>query len=268
MWFVELLISIITYPVHWFWEKASTYREEGKKGSIILLFALSLSGVLLFTFSLIWGSIWLWTNHIEVVIGLGLIIWLYSYIYSKIEKNKNQVVEENQVVSQAEAELWEQAKYDYPRIKTIIYRTLKSSADSIGGEKPISENEVVFTDNPYMIANGLIFYQFQLAKHDIRMRYEKAELEEYAKVLQNDIARKIRAGDFPDIATDKVWHDDGKSYDIITIDGIEDMGNCFYIRVVRFSPMYVEYRRMISERQMLDMTGNGDIPNAKWEEQR
>lgn len=265
MWFAEWLISIVTYPVYWFWRKASAYREEGKKGSIILLFTLSLTGVLLFTFVLIWGSIWLWTNHIEIVIGLGLIIWLYSYIYSKIEKKQNQKDEEKQIVSQAEAELWEQARYDYPRIKTIIYRTLKGSADTIGGERPISENEIVFTESPYMVANGVIFYQFQLVKHDIKMRYEKAELAEYARVLQNDIARKIRAGDFPDISNDKIWHEDGKSYDVITIDGIEDMDNCFYIRVVRFSPMYVEYRKKIAERQILDTTRASDIPTAKWE---
>ena len=265
MWFAEWLISIVTYPVYWFWRKASAYREEGKKGSIILLFALSLSGVLLFIFVLIWGSVWLWTNHIEIVIGLGLIIWLYSYIYSKIEKNQNQKEQERQVVSQAEAELWEQAKDDYPRIKTIIYRTLKGSADTIGGERPISENEIVFSESPYMVANGVIFYQFQLVKHDIKMRYEKAELAEYARVLQNDIARKIRAGDFPDISNDKIWHEDGKSYDVITIDGIEDMDNCFYIRVVRFSPMYVEYRKKIAERQILDTTRASDIPTAKWE---
>lgn len=42
MWFAEWLISIVTYPVYWFWRKASAYREEGKKGSIILLFTLSL----------------------------------------------------------------------------------------------------------------------------------------------------------------------------------------------------------------------------------
>lgn len=268
MWIAEWLISIVTYPVYWFWKKASAYREEGKKGSIILLFVLSLTGVFLFTFVLIWGSVWLWTNHIEIVIGLGLIIWLYSYIYSKIEKKQNQKEQERQVVSQAEAELWEQAKDDYPRIKTIIYRTLKGSADTIGGEKPISENEIVLTESQYMVANGVIFYQFQLVKHDIKMRYEKAELAEYARVLQNDVARKIRAGDFPELSDDKIWHEDGKSYNVISIDGIEDMGNCFYIRVVRFSPQYVEYRRIIAEHQINDLVEGSDIPTAKWGGQR
>lgn len=266
MWFVEWIISIITFPVNWFWEKAYIYRKEGRKGSIILLFALSLSGLLLFTFAFIWGSVWLWTNHNEIVIGLGLVIWLYSYVHSKNEKAKKQIDEEKQVVNQAESELREQAKYDYPRIKTIIYRTLKGSADSIGGKTPVSENEIVITESPYMIANGVIFYQFQMTKHNMNMRYEKAELEEYARVLQEDIARKIRTGDFPDIPSDKIWHDDGKTYDIITIDGIEDMGNCFFIRVVRFSPKYVEYRRMLDERQMIGMTGAQELPTAKWEE--
>lgn len=263
MWLVELLISILTYPVQWFWNKASTYNAEGKKGRILLLFALSLSGLLLFVYALIAGSIWLWTNHIKIVIALGLLIWLYSYIYSKMEKAPKEKEEPKTVVTQADTELWEQAKYDYPRIKSIVYRTLKGSADAIGGKYPISDNEIVISESPYIIANELIFYHFQMAKNNIRMHYEKVELEEYANILQNDIARKIRAGDFPDIPSDKVWHEDGKSYDVITIDGIEDMNNCFYIRVVRFSPWYVEYCKAIAERQLNDMTGAGDIPTAK-----
>ena len=37
MWFVEWLLSILTYPIEWFWDKASVYKEEGKKGRVILL---------------------------------------------------------------------------------------------------------------------------------------------------------------------------------------------------------------------------------------
>lgn len=88
MWFVEWLLSILTYPIEWFWDKASVYKEEGKKGRVILLFALSLSGVVLFGYALIYGCIWIWYNHIEIVIIGGLIIWLYSYVYSKCVKSR------------------------------------------------------------------------------------------------------------------------------------------------------------------------------------
>lgn len=269
MWFVEWLISIITYPVHWFWKKASTYREEGKKGSIILLFALSLSGVLLFTFVLIWGSIWLWTNHIEIVIGLGLIIWLYSYIFSKIEKTKKEQEVERQIVNQEEDELRKQAVYDGEVIKKIVYSTLRDSAESIGGKTPFSSNEIVLSEKPYLIVDGVIFHYFQLVKKDMRMRYEKAELVHYADKLREDIAQTVRSSAFPEITQDEVQYiPDGKNYYTINVDGIEDIGSRFYIRVVRFSPRYAEYLREKEERQAKGMSEIGDIPVAKWEEQR
>lgn len=71
MWFVEWLLSILTYPIEWFWDKASVYKEEGKKGRVILLFALSLSGVVLFGYALIYGCIWIWYNHIEILVYLS-----------------------------------------------------------------------------------------------------------------------------------------------------------------------------------------------------
>ena len=107
MWFVEWLLSILTYPIEWFWDKASVYKEEGKKGRVILLFALSLSGVVLFGYALIYGCIWIWYNHIEIVIIGGLIIWLYSYVYSKCVKKQEAQVDliklqqENEIEIQA-----------------------------------------------------------------------------------------------------------------------------------------------------------------------
>lgn len=148
MWFVEWLLSILTYPIEWFWDKASVYKEEGKKGRVILLFALSLSGVVLFGYALIYGCIWIWYNHIEIVIIGGLIIWLYSYVYSKCVKKQEAQVDLIKLQQENEIEI--QARRDYPLLKMLLYRTLKGSADSIGSKPPINVNEIVFQDKPFL----------------------------------------------------------------------------------------------------------------------
>ena len=262
MWFVEWLLSILTYPIEWFWDKASVYKEEGKKGRVILLFALSLSGVVLFGYALIYGCIWIWDKNIEIVIIGGLIIWLYSYVYSKCVKKQEAQVDLIKLQQENEIEI--QARRDYPLLKMLLYRTLKGSADSIGSKPPINVNEIVFQDKPYIISQGVIFYQFQICKNNIGMRYEKEELNEYARTLQNDISRKIRAGDFPQITSDKAWANDGMTYDIINIDGYEDIGNCFLIRVVRYSPQYAEYVKNIHQNMRCEIVAE-NVPDARWD---
>lgn len=165
---------------------------------------------------------------------------------------------------QQENEIEIQARRDYPLLKMLLYRTLKGSADSIGSKPPINVNEIVFQDKPYIISQGVIFYQFQICKNNIGMRYEKEELNEYARTLQNDISRKIRAGDFPQITSDKAWANDGMTYDIINIDGYEDIGNCFLIRVVRYSPQYAEYVKNIHQNMSCEIVAE-NVPDARWD---
>lgn len=267
MWIVEWLISILTYPIQWFWDKASAYKEEGKKGRIILLFALSLSGLAIFVYAFAYGCVWIWYNHIEIVIIGGLIIWLYSYIYSKCIKKQEAMEQVDVIELQQESELEIQAKRDYPHLKMLIYRTLKGSADSLGSKPPINDNEIVFQDRPYIISQGVIFYQFQICKNNLKMRYEKEELDEYARTLQSDISRKIRAGDFPQITSDKAWTTDGMTYDVINIDGYEDIGDCFLIRVVRYTPQYAEYIRNLHQN-MSEEAVDENIPDARWDDRR
>ena len=245
MWLVEWLISILTYPIEWFWDKASIYKEEGKKWRVILLFAISLSGVVLFGYAFIYGC-----------------IWLYSYVYSKCVKKQEAQVDLIKLQQESKIEI--QARRDYPLLKMLLYRTLKGSADSIGSKPPINVNEIVFQDKPYIISQGIIFYQFQICKNNIGMRYEKEELDEYARTLQNDISRKIRAGDFPQITNDKVWTNDGMTYDIINIDGYEDIGDCFLIRVVRYSPQYAEYVKNIHQNMSCEIVAES-IPDVRWD---
>ena len=56
MWFIEKLLSLLTFPVKWFWESFERYKDTKSVGKIILLFAGSLTGLVLLGGTLIWGT--------------------------------------------------------------------------------------------------------------------------------------------------------------------------------------------------------------------
>ena len=52
-------------------------------------------------------------------------------------------------------------------------------------------------------------------------------MREFERILQNDISRRIKAGDFPTLGMEQVVDAYGNIYDAIYIDVIEDIDNCF-----------------------------------------
>ncbi len=260
MWIVEWLLSILTYPITWFWTAYNTYKEERKVWKIIVLFVISLSGLFLVTYALLWSSVWLFTNHIEIVIIVGLLLWLYSYVKAKMEAKP---VQEDIISTDVQA-LNEQANKAYPTVRNIMYQTLKVSAESIGGVIPRLLQELEVLEQHYIIANEICFYQFRLSKADIKVRYEQEELREFERILQNDISRKIQAGDFPSLGMEQFIDAYGNIYDAIYIDVIEDIDTCFIIQTVLYSPQYAEYlrRKRMNQQSLLIDTS---VPDAKWD---
>ena len=110
-------------------------------------------------------------------------------------------------------------------------------------------------------ASGECFYQFRLSKADIRTRYDQNELREFERILQNDISRRIKAGDFPTLGMEQFVDAYGNIYDAIYIDVIEDIDNCFLIQAVMYSPQYAGYLRQKRMNQQSLSTDNS-VPDA------
>lgn len=46
MWFIEKLFDLLTFPVKFFWKNFEQYKETKSVGKLILLFAISLAGLI------------------------------------------------------------------------------------------------------------------------------------------------------------------------------------------------------------------------------
>lgn len=260
MWMIEKMVNFITYPIRWFWNMYHVYKEERTIWKIVVLFIVSLSGVLLIATAIIIFLSWLFLKHTGFLIIFGLIIWSYSYVKSKSDFNNVPV----EPVSVELQELEEQAKRAYPTVRNIMYQTLKSSAESIGGKIPRLLQEIELSEQHFIIANGICFYQFRLSKADISVRYENDELKEFERILQNDISGKIRTGDFPTVSIEQFIDEYGNFYDAISIDVIEDVDNCFIIQTVLYSPKYAEYLRQKKMNQQ-NLFVDSSVPEARWD---
>lgn len=259
--------GILMFPIQWFWRQHENYVESRSIGKIILLFAVSLSGVGLLLYALICGAYYLVTYHTELLILIGVIIWLYAYVRSRMKEKetekKRQQDTQNMAYMQEEQFLHEQANKGYPIIRNVLYQTLKEIAGNIGGNQPRILNEIELLECHYILANKIIFYQFRLAKADLKTQYLRDELQEFEKILQTSISRKIQAGDFPTLGATTFQDEYGNIYDSVIIDIIEDGDSYLGIQAVFYSPLYAEYWRS-KKMNAQNSNGSNSIPEATW----
>lgn len=262
MWILQKLWEVISFPIRYFWYKYQEYKEEESIMKVIILFIIALSGFALLGGAVIWLIWWLFTYHIETLVIIGIIIWLFGYVKEKMNNSTLQVVIE-ETNSQELIDLQEQAKNGYPLMRNIMYQTLKSCAENIGGIVPRVLADIEVLESHYVISQNICFYQFRLEKTDIRTRYQKEEITEFISILQNQISRKIQNRDFPALSTEKIMDSHGNIYDAVYIDVIEDMDRYFLLQSVFYSHRYAEYLRQKKMVQQESKTVS-NIPDAKW----
>ena len=266
MWLIEKLLDLLTSPVRLFWESYERYKETKSVGKIFLLFAGSLAGLVLLGGTLIWCAFYLISYHKEYVVAAGLVIWLYAYIKSKMDKKVAETAAQVTDISMddpALAEMQTQAEKGYPIMRNIMFQTLKESAADIGGLVPRLLQEIEIPAMHYIPANGVVFYQFQLNKADPRTQYQLADLSEFRVLVPAVCSRLIHAGKFPTLGMQDCMDVYGNWHDAVCIDVIEDIGNVFVIQAVFTTPTYTEY---LHQRQLnrQDTDTSGCVPDAAW----
>lgn len=259
-WIFEKLLKFFLYPIRWFWDSYDRYREEQSILKIIFLFIVSLSGLVVFGVVLAYIMLY-FSNHVELLIIIGVIIWVYAYIRSKIftRENIQPNTYENQFL-QEDIILQEQAIKGYPLMRNILYQTLKETAENIGGTIPRIFNEIELHENHFILSGGICFYQFKLTKLDIRLRYQREELEEFSRMLQSDISNQIQRGSFPTLGFQTYLDQYGNIYDAVLVDTIEDMDSCFIIQTVFYSALYADYLH----QKNFQILNNDIVPDADW----
>lgn len=168
MWIDNKLFDYLLFAIRWFWTHYNKYKEEDSMIKVILLFICSLSGLLLMVGTFAWLIAYLITYHVEILIGLGLIIWLYAYVKAKIDKETEektiQKAENIARIVEEESELEIQAKKSRRLVCNVLYQTLREMAEDIGDIAPRLSSEIEIFDIPFYIRSNLIFYQFRLIK--------------------------------------------------------------------------------------------------------
>lgn len=264
IWLIKKMVELLTFPVMRFWECFEKYKEEKSTWKIILLFVGSLTGLALIGGALVWIIYYIITYHFKWVVIVGLILWLYSYVKSKMDKKAatNNVQNVPTVDPNLEA-LKAQAEKGYPSMRNIIYQTSKEVASSIGANSPRVSQEIEIPGEHYVLANGICYYQFKLKKADPMMQYNLSDLDVFREQFQSMCVHLIDAERFPTVQLKSGMDAYGNWYDGVHIDVIEDIGNIFIIQSVFVTPTYKEYKHQ-SQLNQQDMSANMSVPDATW----
>lgn len=270
MWFWNWLFSLIVFPIEWFWNRLEQYKESKSIGKIVILAVASFCGCLVFVISLGWLIYYLLNYHMEIVVAVSLIIWLYAYVKMRMDKKAEAAAIQNtadtNLYNQTVVQMQAQAEKGYPIMRNIIYQTAKEVAPDIGGVIPrlLQEIEIIGGQH-YIWSNGICYYQFKLDKADLKMQYNTNDLLEFRMLFQTVCSRLINAGRFPTLQIQNYMDARGNWYDAVCIDVIEDVGHAFIIQSVFVSPTYTEYLYQLQMNQQ-DIGANTSIPDADWKD--
>ncbi len=92
-------------------------------------------------------------------------------------------------------------------------------------------------------------------------------MQEFERILQNEISRKLQDGEFPALGTQTYLDASGHIFDAVCIDIIEDIGQYFIIQAVFYSPAYADYWR---SKEINSQANSSDttIPDAEWKDNK
>ena len=267
-WPFNKIIEVCIYPITFFWKEL--FFKAKKSDSIIkliLFFVLSFGGTASIIYALIWLLCYVFTYHMDIVIVISVIIWLFAYVRAQIiqveQKNEQEQEEQNALLLQEKSELENKARQAYPLVRNIMYQILKSSAEYIGGLSPRLLSEIEVPETHWIISNGLCFYQFKSEKADTRIQYSNEELKEFVTILNYNISRKLDAHEFPTLGVQKYIDEWSNVHSALQCDIIEDLDRYLLIQVILYSPEYAKY---LHDKQLALQGENLDtiIPDEEW----
>ena len=269
MYLLEILwnwiLDFLLFPIRNFWQKLEENPEEsfGKK---LALFLLSLLGLFVLGGLLIWFILYMLSKRFEIVIGIVFLGFLYSYgrnkYLEKAAKSNSVQLEQQSFQEKQQEEMETKARNDHYIMRNIMYQTLKTSADSIGGIPPRVLEEIQVDGKPYYFSanNAICFHSFKLKKQNINSNYTTEELQIFARTLESDIAYKVSCGLFPSLSIQNVVDEQG-THPIIQIDIIEDIGNLLLIQSVFYNSSYALY---LQNKQLNENQTNNSLQDETW----
>lgn len=224
----------------------SQLKELGKK---MLSITLRIAVIAIFVIAVVWIILLCYhKNPLVTIIFIGIALLI---VFGALSSN-NKPSEMNTSTPNPNADaLYQNAVNGYPHMRTIMFQTLRQSAVDIGGDIPRAPQEIeVMTDKFVINANtGIIYYQFRLAKQDIKNIYTDNDLVEFNGILQNTFSNLWQAGKFSQLSLQSHIDQYGNVFNPVIVDRIDDLGNEYLIQTVFTTPAYAELVHMYWENQ-------------------
>lgn len=258
----ESILCFIEYPVNVFWKHFKKYKMKKQTGKIVLLFAGTLSGVLLIGGSISYLIAYLITYHAEWVVIAGLIFWFYGYVKSKSDRTEVETSSQNQpILIEEKSALDSQAEDDYAEMLEVLYQTASEVAPEIGALQPVIPNDME-CDHPWIVQDGVAYYNFILVKEDPDLPFSLTERAQ-AKALLQKVCSKVVAESPVTTHTQKFTDKYGKKHEPITIHAVAQSTDYIRIQTVYPNDAYAEFVHL---RNLKNQTRNhsNTIPDASW----
>lgn len=236
------LITLLGAPIEKFWIKAEEYKEDQQYGKMVAAFAASILIVLGMLVTLVAVIYLVFTYCFEFLLVVGVVIWIYWAVWQKMHK-KPKITEVDNVITEDLKKLQESAHKGYVPMRNMIFQTVKRSASDIMAKTPRALGEIEVFEDKFLIENGIIFYQFQLPKADIKYQCTVEDLQEFKTILQTTFETLWQSGNFPQIALQMKTDSYGNMYDPVVIDRIDDLGNKYLIQTVYTTNKYMDQLR-------------------------
>jgi len=215
-------------------------KQYGKL-ALIVIFALAAIDAIVFVVFLIGKLI---ANNFETIVsGLVIVIVAYFLIHEFFANRKElrlqnsihrKEVKEAAEKQQREAELIS-AESSYNTVRKCLYTVLNETASTLNLVAPKSytalDSQVHTSDNGRFII-----------LHYVCQKNGDIDTAVVSEVLNMRIGQKLSAGDFTELSTSAYIYE-GRSYPIIMIDSIIDVGAYISIDVVICNEAYCEYLR-------------------------
>lgn len=223
-------------------------KETGKR---MLLISIRFLAIAIFIAVFVrFGVLCYQKNPAITIIGTGIILFVVGSSFSSNKKKASETPSAPASNPNADA-LYQNAVNGYPHMRTIMFQTLRQAAVDIGANVPRVLGEIeVMTDKFVINANtGIIYYQFRLAKQDIKTIYPDNEMDEFKSILQNTFCNLWQAGKFTQISLQNYIDQYGNVFNPVVVDDMDDLGNEYLIQTVFTTPAFVELEHMHWENQ-------------------
>lgn len=237
------LVEVMTAPIRQFGVKVQQYKAEGKYLPIVGAFLLSLGLFALMAFVAIVIILWLFeyfSNHIGVVVVIGLITWLY---WAVLHKHPAPPHDNNYspCPTDKEALLIESAEAECDEMQIAAHQVLQDVSPHINAKAPANLYDIIpVVGGRYTICDGFVVNRYYLEKNDIQKRLNDEEKRATIAIIQQSYNSHIRRGKITGLTLEP-YKDNNLALPPIKVHNLEDWGHGYLIEVVHTDAAYANH---------------------------